>query len=100
MSVATCQDFRTLDEDIFKSYLYKDQEIKRMVNPELCCLDLLNIELDVFLGCKNQQCNKTLNLLPGAKIVNVIIVAVSCMKINVALYFIARCLLKIKSLHY
>ena len=69
ISAATCQDFQTLDEDIFKSYIYKDQEIKRMVNPKLCRPDLLNIELDVFLGCTNQQCNETLNLLPGAKIV-------------------------------
>ena len=69
MSVATYQDFKTLDEDIFKSYLYKDQEIKKMVNLKLCCPDLLNLELDVFLGCKNQQCNKTLNLLSEAKIV-------------------------------
>ena len=50
-------------------YLNKDQEIKKMVNPKLCCLELLNIKLDVFPGCTNKQCNKLLNLLPGAKIV-------------------------------
>ena len=40
-----------------------------MVNPKLCCPELLNIELDVFPGCTNKQCNKPRNLLPEAKIV-------------------------------
>ena len=54
---------------VHKSYLNKDQDIKKMVNPKLCCLELLNIVLDVFPGWTNKQCNKRLNLLPGAKIV-------------------------------
>ena len=73
MSVATVhkssQDFPTLYEVVFKSYLDKDQEIKKMVNPKLCCPELLNMELDVFPGCTNKQCNKPLNLLPVAKFV-------------------------------
>ena len=58
MSVATVhklsQDFPTLDEAVFKSYLDKDQEMKKMVNPKLCCPELLNIELNVFPGCTVQ----------------------------------------------
>ena len=73
MSVATVhkstQDFPTLDEVVFKSYLDKDEEIKKMVNPKLCCPELLNIELDVFSGCTNKQCSKPLNLVPEAIIV-------------------------------
>ena len=73
MSVATVhkssQDFPALDEAVFKSYLDKDQEIKKMVNPKLCCPKLLNIELDVSPRCTNKHCNRLLNLLPGAKIV-------------------------------
>ena len=73
MSVAavhkSTQDFPTLDEVVFKSYLDKDEEIKKMVNPKLCYTELLNIELDVFPGCANKECNKPLNLLPEAKIV-------------------------------
>ena len=30
--------------------------------------ELLNIELHVFPGCANKQCNKSLNLLPGVRI--------------------------------
>ena len=63
------QDFPTLEEAVFKCYLDQDQEIKKMVNPKLCCPEFLNIELDVFPGCTNKQSNKRLNLLPGAKIV-------------------------------
>ena len=48
MSVAavhkSTQDFPTLDEVVFKSYLDKDEEIKKMVNPKLCYTELLNIE--------------------------------------------------------
>ena len=62
------QDFPTLDEIVFKSYPDKDQEIKKMMNPNLCCPELLNIEFDVFPGCTDKRCNKPLNLLPGAKI--------------------------------
>ena len=41
-----------------------------MVYPsKLCCPELLNNELDVFPGCTNKQCNKPINLLPGANIV-------------------------------
>ena len=73
MSVATVhkssQDFPALYEVVFKSYRDKDQEIKKMVNPKLCCPELLNIELDVFPGWTNKQCNKPLNLLPVAKFV-------------------------------
>ena len=72
MSVATVhkssQDFPALDEAVFKSYLDKDQEIKKMTNPKLYCPKLLNIELDVSLGC-TKNLAKLLNLLPGAKIV-------------------------------
>ena len=59
MSVAT----------VHKSYLNKDQDTKKIVNPKPCCLELLNIELDVFLGRTNKQWNKRLNFPPGAKIV-------------------------------
>ena len=73
MPVATVhkssQAFPTLYEVVFKSYLDKDQEIKKMVNPKLSCPQLLNIELDVFPGCTKKQCNKPLNLLPGERIV-------------------------------
>ena len=50
-------------------YLNKEQAIKKMVNPKLCCLEFLNIKLDVFPGCTNKQCSRPLNLLRGAKIV-------------------------------
>ena len=73
ISVATVhkssQAFPTLDEVVFKGYLDKDQEVKKMVNPKLSCPQLLNIELDVFPGYTNKQCNKPLNFLPGARIV-------------------------------
>ena len=72
MSVTTVhkstQDFPTLDEVVFKSYL-EEEEIKKMVKPKLSYPKLLNIGLDIFPGCTNKQCNKPLNLLPGAKIV-------------------------------
>ena len=63
------QDFPTLDEVVFKSYLDKDEEIKKMVNRNLCYPELLNIELDVFPGRTNREYNKPLNLLPEAKII-------------------------------
>ena len=55
------QNFPTLDDGLFEKYLEKDQEIEKMVNPRLFCPGLLNIELDVFPGCTNKQCNKSLN---------------------------------------
>ena len=61
MSVTTVhkstQDLPSLDEVVFKSYLEKEEEIKKMVKPKLCCPEFLNIGLDVFPGCTNKQCN-------------------------------------------
>ena len=61
MSVTTVhkstQDFPSLDEVVFKSYLEKEEEIKKMGKPKLCCPEFLNIGLDVFPRCTNKQCN-------------------------------------------
>ena len=54
---------------MLKAYIDKDQEIKDIVNPVLCCPEVANIDVEVFPGCTNDQCAKPVTLTPGAKIV-------------------------------
>ena len=91
MSVTTVhkstQDFPTLDEVVFKSYL-EEEEIKKMVKPKLSYPKLLNIGLDIFPGCTNSAISPLI-YFQEQKLSDAIIAAVPCVQINAALYFIA-----------
>ena len=64
---------------VHKSYLNKDQDMKKMVNPKLCCL----------LDGQTNSAISDLIYFQEQKLSHGIIVAVPWVQINAAVYFIA-----------
>ena len=56
-----------LSPDRYQSYL--SDEITTNVVNKLCCPEVVNLELELYPGCTNINCQKSLVLQPGIKIV-------------------------------
>ena len=71
-NVTKCVEQReavTLPPSDFDAYLEHSHSVSEKLRKTLCCPELLNVVVEIFPGCTNSQCGKSVTIIPGNKLV-------------------------------